>query len=118
MRDIKSYERAMRRHGVRRRLTDRLRVAIHDLNEERPRPILDGRTARETYEKDRRSLPERRLFIREVEQAEQELLAAALSRREKTAARRRAVEQVLLRYGLVQKWSDMSHNYRTKRRTE
>ena len=118
MRDIKSYERAMRRHGVRGRLTDRLRAAVDDLNEERPRPMLDGRTARETYEEDRRPLPERRLFIRAVEQAEQQLLDAARSRREKTAARRRAVEQVLLRYGLMQEWSDMSHYYRAKRRTK
>ena len=40
MRDIKSFERAMRRHGAQGTLRHRLGTALHDLNEERPRPIL------------------------------------------------------------------------------
>ncbi|MFC1890286.1 hypothetical protein ACFL4G_11070 [Thermodesulfobacteriota bacterium] len=52
MRDIKSYERAMRGHGIRGSLEDRIREAIHDLNEQRPRPVLAGRTAREAMEGD------------------------------------------------------------------
>jgi len=42
MRDIKSYERAMRRHGVKGRLIERLDTTIEDLNEHRtssPYPV-------------------------------------------------------------------------------
>ena len=118
MRDIKSYERAMRWHGIQGRLIDRLDATIDDLNEQRPRPMLDGRTARETYDEDRRGLPDRQVFIQEVAQAEQTLRISARSRRERAAARRRAVEQVLLRYGLMKEWSDVSRNKRVKTRTE
>jgi transposase InsO family protein len=69
MRDIKSYERAMRRHGVRGTLGERLEAAIEDLNEERPRPVLGGHTAREAYEEDRRALPDRAAFIEEVDRS-------------------------------------------------
>ena len=118
MRDIKSYERAMRRHGVRGTLQERLDATVHDLNEDRPRPILRGRTAREAYEDDHVELPDREIFIQEVDRIEQELRSAARSRREVKAARRRAVEQVLLSYGLMREWSDMSHNYEVKTRTD
>jgi len=118
MRDIKSYERAMRRHGVRGTLQKRLAAAVHDLNEERPRPLLGGRTAREAYEQDRSSLPDRGDFLREVGRKEQQLRAAARSRRELEAARRKAVEQALLGYGLMRERSDMSRNYEAKTRTE
>jgi hypothetical protein len=118
MRDIKSYERAMRRHGMRGRLIDRIDAALEDLNEQRPRPVLAGRTAREAYEEDKRPLPDRSVFIKEVERTEERLRASARSRRERAAARRRAVEEVLLRYGLMRKWSDMSHKKREKTRTE
>ncbi len=118
MRDIKSYERAMRRHGVRGPLRERLDATVHDLNEDRPRPVLSGRTAREAYEEDHAELPNRETFIREVDRKEQELRAVARSRREVEAARRRAVEQVLLGYGLMREWSDMSHNFELKSRTK
>jgi transposase InsO family protein len=118
MRDIKSYERALRRHGVRGTLRERLKVAIHDLNEERPRPVLGGRTAREAYEQDRLELPDRRIFRDRVDRQEQELRAAARSRSELKSARRRAVEQVLLGYGLMKESGDVSHNYAAKMRTE
>jgi len=118
MRDIKSYERAMRRHGERGTLKHRLGVTIRDLNEDRPRPVLDGRTAREAYEEDHVDLPNREILIREVDRIEQELRSAARSRRQVKAARRRAVEQVLLGYGLMREWSDMSHNFAAKAWTE
>jgi hypothetical protein len=73
IRDIKSYERAVRRHTRRTTLWERLGKAIHDLNDQRPRPVLGGRTAREV-----------------------------------AAARRKAVEAVLLRYGLFKEMVDMS----------
>ncbi|GAI99260.1 unnamed protein product, partial [marine sediment metagenome] len=111
MRDIKSYERAMRHHGVRGRLRDRIEAAIGDLNEERPRPVLGGRTAREAYEQDRTQLPGRQDFIAAVNSKEEELRAVARSRSELESSRRRAVEQVLLRYGLMKVWCDVSHNY-------
>lgn len=101
MRDIKSYERAMRRHGVRGRLEDRLNITLTDLNEERPRPMLGGRTAAEAYRDRRGALPDRRTFIRSVDQEEARLRSAATSRREARSARRRAIENVLVRDGLM-----------------
>jgi transposase InsO family protein len=111
MRDIKGYERAMRHHGVRGRLRDHLEVTISDLNEERPRPVLGGRTAREAYEQDRGQLPDRQDFIVAVNSKETELRAVAQSRSELESSRRRAIEQVLLRYGLMKQWCDVSHNF-------
>jgi hypothetical protein len=118
MRDIKSYERPMRRHGVRGTLTDRLDVTVHDLNEDRPRPILGGRTAREAYQQDQADLPSREAFIQEVDRREEERRTAARSRREVAAARRRAVEQALLRYGLMRECSHMSHDFEATVRTD
>lgn len=82
-------------------------MAIHDLNDDRPRPVLAGRTAREAYE-ERRGLPDRRDIIAEVGRAETDLSAKARSRRELGTARWRAVEQALLRYGLITEWGDVS----------
>ena len=110
MRDIKSYERAMRRHGVGGSLRQRLDATMYDLNEERPRPMLGGRTARETYEEDRKALPDRSVFVTEVRDAEQSLRAAATSRRERDSSHRRAVERVLMRYGLMRIEGDVSPN--------
>jgi transposase InsO family protein len=108
-RDIKSYERAMRRHTRGTKLSERLEAAIHDLNEVRPRPVLNGRTAREKFE-DEISLPDRKTFRKEVEAAEQQLLVIARTRREQAAARRKAVEEILLRYGLFEEIADVSTN--------
>ncbi len=49
IRDIKSYERAVRRHTTGTTLEERLAEAIGDLNDQRPRPVLRGRTAREWW---------------------------------------------------------------------
>ena len=114
MRDIKCYERAMRRHGIRGSLEDRIREAIHDLNEQRPRPVLAGRTAREAMEHDQICLPDRREFRKEVDKTEKKLLEDATSRKERENARRHAVEQVLLRYRLMIIWGDVSTNFRTQ----
>jgi transposase InsO family protein len=110
MRDIKSFERAMRRHGVRGSLRERIDVAIEDLNDHRPRPVLKGRTAREAYNDDQMALPDRDEFIGRVNQMETTLRDASRSRSERRSARRRAVEQVLVGYGLIEEWSDMSRN--------
>jgi hypothetical protein len=118
MRDIKSYVRAMRRHGVRGSLRERLCATMQDLNEERPRPVLGGRTARESYQQDQTALPDRSVFIREVDETERSLRAAATSRRERDSSHRRAVETVLMRYGLMRIEGDVSHNYPTKVRTK
>jgi transposase InsO family protein len=118
MRDIKSYERAMRQSGVRGSLRSRLEVAFHDLNEDRPRPVLQGRTAREAYDRDRVRLPDRQAFRSEVNRWEKKLRNAARSRSELESARRRAVELALLRYGLMKEWCDVSRNSGAKRRTE
>jgi hypothetical protein len=117
MRDIKSFERAMRRHGVHGRLGDRVDAAIRDLNEERPRPVLGGRTAREAHRQDRGRLPDRRDFIAEVDRLEDGLRSLARSRNEREASRRRAVELSLLCHGLIVEWGDVSRNSLGRRRT-
>jgi hypothetical protein len=118
MRDIKSFERAMRRHGKPSPLKHRIDAAVHDLNEDRPRPMLGGRIAREVFEQDRISLPNRRIFREEVNRTESELHRAATTRAEKDSARRRAVEGVLLAYGLMKQTADVSHNYEAAEETK
>jgi len=118
MRDIKSYERAMRRHGVGGSLIDRLDVTMHDLNEERPRPVLDGRTAQETYDLGQRRLPDRYEFHEEVRLTERRIRGQATSRSELDSARRRAVEQVLIRHGLMEFVGDVSHDLSSDGATE
>ena len=118
IRDVKSYERALRRSGRRRTLRQRLDEAVHDLNEERPRPVLGGRTAREVFTQDNIELPDRRQFSKEVERTEQHLFATARSRSEQRSARRRAIEEVLLRYSLMKESGDVSRNYEEKNGTD
>ena len=108
IRDIKSYERAVRRHTTGTTLLDRLAEAITDLNEDRPRPVLRGRTAREVFEGDSSMLLCRKTFRKEVRETEKNLLREVCSRRGQAAARRKAVEAVLLRYGLFKEMVDMS----------
>jgi transposase InsO family protein len=117
IRDVKSYSRAMQRHGVRGALSDRLDAAVWDLNEERPRPMLGGRTAREAFEFDRIELPDRAKFRKEVDQTERRWQAAARSRSEEESARRRAIEEVLWNYGLMKEIADVSRNYEAETRT-
>ena len=110
IRDIKSYERAMRRFGASRgSLAERLEETILDLNEHRPRPVLGGRTAREVFENTRHRV-NRRTFIEEVRQRERILEEEARSRREKDNAHRRAVEETLTVYKLIEKRGDVSTN--------
>jgi len=66
-----------------------------------PRPMLGGRTASEVYRDKRRPLPDRQSFIRSVDEEEARLSSEATSRREAGSARRRAIENVLLRDGLM-----------------
>jgi hypothetical protein len=96
IRDIRSYERAVRRHTRATTLWDRVAKAIHDLNEQRPRPVLGGRTAREVFAGDPSTLPDRKTFRKEVAETEKTMLGDACSRRGQPAARRKAVEAVLL----------------------
>jgi hypothetical protein len=102
IRDIKSYERAMRRHGVRGTLADRLAGTIHDLNDVRPRPVLKGSTAKEVFQRDGVPLPDRTYFARSVDLREAKLTEEATTRSDVEAARRRAVEQLLLEHGLLE----------------
>jgi hypothetical protein len=117
IRDVKSYERAMRRHGVRGTLAQRLDRTIQDLNIDRPRPMLGGRTAAEVYADDRIELPDRRKFRKEVEIAERRWLARARSRAEENSARRRAIEEVLLAYKFMNLSGDVSRNYEAQMQT-
>ena len=112
IRDIKGYERAKRHHCPGTSLLERLAEAIQDLNEQRPRPVLGGRTAREVFEETCQLLPDRNSFRKEVREVEEKLTAEACSRRERAAARRKAVEEVFLRYGLFKQMEDVSPNLR------
>ena len=111
MRDIKSYERAMRKHGDKGTLASRIRVTMKDLNDDRPRPVLGGRTATEAYNEGLTPLPDRRLFREEVESRERTLLSLARSRNEVRKARRIAIEQTLMSYGLMEIEGDVSHDF-------
>jgi transposase InsO family protein len=111
MRDIKSYERAMRKAGVRNTLSYRLQKTFTDLNEERPRPVLKGRTAREAFETESPALPDRNDFQIEVTIWRDVLYRQARSRSEQQSAGRKAVEQVLSWYGLLETNADVSTNF-------
>ena len=111
-RDIRSYERAQREHGVGDSLDERIDAAIDDLNEHRPRPVLAGHTAREVHERTRVRLPDRVRLRKEIEQRKRELEEAAASRHERDAAFRRAIEDVLSWYGLITWKGDVSTDYR------
>lgn len=117
MRDIKTFERAMRRHGPKvTTLEYRIDAAIHDLNEVRPRPVLGGRTAREVFEHTPRVQVDRTRFRKEVDFKESQLKTAARSRKERMSARRRAIEEVLFLYGLLAERVDVSSNLRGRTR--
>lgn len=118
IRDVKSYERAMRRHGVRGTLAHRLDRTVQDLNIDRPRPVLGGRTAAEVFAADRIELPDRRKFRKEVEIAERRWLAGARSRAEENSARRRAIEEVLWAYKFISLSGDVSRDYHAQMRTD
>jgi hypothetical protein len=107
----------MRRHGKWSSLRERIDAAVHDLNLDRPRPVLGGRTARESFERDRIPLPDRAAFAEEVDRVELEFRDAAKTRAERDSARRRAVEHVLLAYGLMKVMGDVSRNYEAAART-
>ena len=108
VRDVKSYEKAMKKSRRRSSLTDRISAALHDLNEERPRPVLKGKTAGEVFEGRFRALPDRRIFYKKVQQLEARILKESTSRKQKRYARRRAVELILLRQGLMREITDVS----------
>ncbi len=101
MRDIKGYERALRKNRVGDSLEERIELSMTDLNDDRPRPVLGGMTAAEVFQQNRICLPGRRRFKMEVETRQLELEAHAGSLTEIQAARRKAVIEVLSRYGLL-----------------
>jgi len=117
VRDIKSYERAVKRCNRWLALRERLGDTIRDLNDERPRPMLGGRTAKEVFEGDRVTLADRQQFYEEVLQQEQTLLADAASRSQQRQARQKAVELVLLRHGYMKELTDVSTYSEAKRWT-
>lgn len=117
MRDVRTFEQAMDRYGPEGTLLiQRIDAGLLDLNEERPRPILRGKTAREVYDNTPRAAVDRAEFRKEVDFRESQLKATARSRKERDSARRRAIEQVLLSYGLLAKREDVSTNSTTETR--
>jgi transposase InsO family protein len=117
IRDVKSYERAMHWHTRRTTLSDRIDAAVHDLNEERPRPVLGGKTAREAFKCKNSKLPNRSKFYNEVKKLEESLEDISASRKEKDDARRKAIQELLFRYRLIKKITDMSTYLKAKTRT-
>ena len=110
MRDIKSYERAVRHYGFVSSLSERIEITMQDLNDERPRPMLGGQTAREVFIQQQKSLPDRRLLRFEVDSLQAEIKAQAGSRKEVENARRNAIIAVLSRYNLIQWKGETSTN--------
>ena len=80
--------------------------------------MLGGRTAREVFEQGRIPLPSRGTFAQAVDRLERELHDRAACRAERDSARRRAVEGVLLAYGLMRITGDVSHNFTAAGRTQ
>jgi len=117
IRDIKSYERAMGKKNRHASLEQRIEAAIHDLNEDRPRPVLGGRTAREVFKENTQALPDSCRFYKEVRLYEQLLTLYSCSRKQRDDARRRAVELVLLQQGLMEEITDVSTYLKGKTRT-
>ena len=95
-------------------LSKRIEMTMQDLNEDRPRPVLGGRTAREVFEQNRILLPKRWRFKMEVENLQAVLIAKAGSRKEVESARRRAVIAVLSNYKLINWKGNVSTNYNCK----
>jgi hypothetical protein len=118
MRDIKSYTRALFENRVGGSLEERIAIAMRDLNDERPRPMLNGRTAAEVFQQNQTRLPDRRRFRMEVETRRLKLEAEAGTRTEKSAARRRAVIQVLSGYNLINWRGDVSTYFRNQTGTD
>jgi transposase InsO family protein len=118
IRDVKSYERAMRKHERHTTLVQRIGAAIHDLNEEMPRPVLKGRTAREVFSGRGTRLPDRQMFRKEVQRMEERMESESCSRKQKDGTRRRAVELVLLRQGLMKEITDVSTYLNVKTGTD
>jgi hypothetical protein len=96
------------------RLHERIDNAIHDLNDVRPRPVLQGRIAHEVFLQDRIELPDRQNLIKEVDRTEVKLWGEAITRADQDSARRRAVEVVLLRHGLLRLRRSLSTDSRAK----
>lgn len=117
VRDVKSFMRAMRRAVPKAPLATRLEAALQDLNHDRPRPVLGGRTAAEVFRDRSRSLPDRAAFRAAVLRRETELLGGACSRHAQANARRRAVTEVLSAYGLIEIEADVSGNSSGEGRT-
>jgi len=101
MRDIKSYEKALRSHRVGGSLQERLDITLRDLNDERPRPVLSGRTAQEAFTERKQRLPDRIVFRIKIQTRTIELERFAKDRKEKQNARRRATMEVLSEYNLL-----------------
>lgn len=92
MRDVRSYERALRKHGVKGRSGAHIAAAMRDLNDDRPRPVPGGMTANEVYRVDRAALPAPHTFRREVISEKRVMSREAATRRQRAWARQRAVE--------------------------
>ena len=101
MRDIKSYEKALKSHRVCSSLQERLDITLKDLNDERPRPVLSGRTAKEAFAGRNLRLPDRLVFKIKIQTRTIELERLAKDRKEKQNARRRAIMEVLSEHNLL-----------------
>ena len=81
-------------------------------------PLEEVSQGRERVERDRITLPDRDLFMKEVNCTELQLHDAATTRAQRDSAGRRAVEPVLLAYGLIKHTGDVSHNFEAAKGTK
>jgi predicted component of type VI protein secretion system len=72
---------------------------------------LGGRAAREAYNEGLRPLPSRQELREAVNREEAILRQSTRSRKEEKSAHRRAVEMVLLGYGLMEIEGEVSHDF-------
>jgi transposase InsO family protein len=117
IRDLRGFERAMQKQEGMSGLKDRIVAAVHDLNEERPRPMLGGKTAHEAYENGKTTLPDRFSFRKIVQRVEEGLMAQSCTRKDRDDSRRKAVELVLWRQGFIKESTDVSTYFLSERVT-
>jgi transposase InsO family protein len=117
MRDINSYVKALLDNHVGETLEERIELAMKDLNEDRPRPMLGGRTAAEVFYQNRTRLPDPRRFTMEVKTKQLELEPNEPTEQQTRSARRTAVSAVLSRYGFLKYCGNVSTNSQTENGT-
>lgn len=83
-------------------MSERIEISLLDLNDKRPRPVLDGQTARKDFDQQRKSLIDQGFICIENDTLQAKILAQTGSRKEVENTRRKAIIAVLSRYNLIE----------------